>query len=60
MLFWGLFCDDTLVNVYATCGNMEFAQKMLDRLPQRNVFGWTGLTTGSLGFAIEAFGRIGE
>jgi len=27
------FVMTTLVNVYAKCGNMEFAQKLLDRVP---------------------------
>ncbi|XP_021743804.1 putative pentatricopeptide repeat-containing protein At5g52630 [Chenopodium quinoa] len=35
-----------LINVYAKCGRMEYAQKVFDRLPGRNVVSWTGLMTG--------------
>lgn len=40
------FVMTSLVNVYAKCGHMEFAQKVFDELPMRNVVGWTGLMTG--------------
>ncbi|XP_057533870.1 pentatricopeptide repeat-containing protein At2g22070-like [Amaranthus tricolor] len=35
-----------LINVYAKCGRMEYAQKVFDTLPRRNVVSWTGLMTG--------------
>ncbi|KAL9229192.1 hypothetical protein vseg_004685 [Gypsophila vaccaria] len=36
----------SLVNVYAKCGHMEYAQRVFDHLPGRNVVSWTGLMTG--------------
>ncbi|XP_074273379.1 pentatricopeptide repeat-containing protein At4g14850-like [Silene latifolia] len=36
----------SLVNVYAKCGQMEYAQRVFDHLPGRNVVSWTGLMTG--------------
>ncbi|KAK9758346.1 hypothetical protein RND81_01G224400 [Saponaria officinalis] len=36
----------SLVNVYAKCGQMGYAQRVFDHLPGRNVVSWTGLMTG--------------
>ncbi|KNA20047.1 hypothetical protein SOVF_056060 [Spinacia oleracea] len=40
------FVMTSLINVYAKCGRMEYAQEVFDRLPGRNVVSWTGLMTG--------------
>lgn len=40
------FVMTSLVNVYAKCGYMEYAQKVFNQLPGRNVVSWTGLMTG--------------
>ncbi|GAB4839860.1 hypothetical protein Ancab_020569 [Ancistrocladus abbreviatus] len=41
-----VFVMTFLVNVYAKCGRMDDAQKLFDKLPQRNVVTWTALMTG--------------
>ncbi|KAL5988410.1 hypothetical protein ACLOJK_036174 [Asimina triloba] len=41
-----LFLSTFLSTVYAKCGAMEFAQKLFDGLPRRNVVTWTALISG--------------
>lgn len=41
-----LFVTTFLVNVYAKCKIMEYARKVFDKLPRRNVVSWTALMTG--------------
>ncbi|KAK9166179.1 hypothetical protein Scep_001370 [Stephania cephalantha] len=41
-----LFLMTFLVNVYAKCGRMDYAHRVFDKLPQRNVVTWTSLMTG--------------
>lgn len=54
------FVMTSLINVYAKCGRMDYAQRVFNRLPQRNVVSWTGLMTGYVhgsqpGVAIRIF-----
>lgn len=37
---------NSLVNVYAKCGNFGYACKVLDSLPERDVVSWTALFSG--------------
>ncbi|XP_057724875.1 pentatricopeptide repeat-containing protein At3g24000, mitochondrial-like [Arachis stenosperma] len=41
-----VFLMSFLVNVYAKCGRMEAARKVFDKMPRRNVVGWTTLMVG--------------
>ncbi|KAG2698659.1 hypothetical protein I3760_07G160000 [Carya illinoinensis] len=41
-----LFIMTFLINVYAKCGTMDYARKVFDNLPRRNVVSWTTLMTG--------------
>ncbi|XP_031478545.1 pentatricopeptide repeat-containing protein At3g24000, mitochondrial-like isoform X1 [Nymphaea colorata] len=41
-----LFLSTFMINVYAKCGRMEYARRMFDNMPQRNVVTWTALMTG--------------
>lgn len=41
-----LFIMTFLINVYAKCGNIEYARTVFDNLPRRNVVSWTTLMTG--------------
>ncbi|KAL5705517.1 hypothetical protein ACHQM5_023814 [Ranunculus cassubicifolius] len=43
-----LFLMTFLINVYSKCGAMEYAQKVFDNFPGRNVVSWTALITGHL------------
>lgn len=46
----------SLVNVYAKCGNLVYARKVLDEMPEREVVSWTTLIQG---FVSKGFGRDG-
>ncbi|OVA11779.1 Pentatricopeptide repeat [Macleaya cordata] len=35
-----------LVNMYAKCGSIQFAQKVFDNIPEREVVSWTALIAG--------------
>lgn len=57
------FIGSALVDMYANCGLLMEAQKLLDGLPARNVVVWTALITGyaehGLGLeALECFERM--
>lgn len=47
-----------LINMYAKCGKLECAQKVLDGMPERNVVSWTAMISGyaQQGRADECFG----
>ncbi|KAF3773314.1 Pentatricopeptide repeat-containing protein [Nymphaea thermarum] len=41
-----VFAMTAVVNMYAKCGQMRDAQKMFDRMPQRDVVAWNALVSG--------------
>ncbi|WOK97444.1 hypothetical protein Cni_G06152 [Canna indica] len=41
-----IFISTSLVNAYMKCGATEYARKLFDKLPQRNVVTWTAMLTG--------------
>ena len=41
-----LFVGTTLVSLYAECGGVEFARKVFDEMPERNVVAWNAMVTG--------------
>ncbi|XP_077234067.1 putative pentatricopeptide repeat-containing protein At5g52630 [Tasmannia lanceolata] len=41
-----LFLSTFLINVYAKCSKMDYAFKLFDKLPRRNVVTWTAMMTG--------------
>ncbi|XP_057434651.1 putative pentatricopeptide repeat-containing protein At3g15130 [Lotus japonicus] len=43
-----LVLSNDLIDMYAKCGNVGFAFKVFDRMPQRNVVSWTALMCGYL------------
>ncbi|XP_006343635.2 pentatricopeptide repeat-containing protein At1g50270-like [Solanum tuberosum] len=47
---WGYVCDiyvqNSLLNLYASCGEIEFCQQVFDEMPQRDVVSWTVLIMG--------------
>ncbi|GFS43884.1 pentatricopeptide repeat (PPR) superfamily protein [Actinidia rufa] len=36
----------SLINFYAKCGGLDFARRVLDEMPERDVVSWTALITG--------------
>jgi pentatricopeptide repeat protein len=38
-----IFLTNTLINMYVKCGNMEFACKVFEDMPERNVVSWTAM-----------------
>lgn len=46
----------SLVNVYAKCGRLVCARKVLDEMPERDVVSWTALIQG---FVAEGYGTNG-
>lgn len=44
--FEDLYLMTFVVNVYGKCGEMDFARKLLDQLPKKNVVTWTSLMSG--------------
>ncbi|CAN6450823.1 unnamed protein product [Victoria cruziana] len=45
-IYENLFLSTFMINVYAKCGCMQYARRMFDGMPQRNVVTWTALMTG--------------
>ncbi|MCD9639717.1 hypothetical protein HAX54_024425 [Datura stramonium] len=47
---WGFACDiyvqNSLLNLYASCGEIEFCNQLFDEMPQRDVVSWTVLIMG--------------
>ncbi|XP_020212802.1 putative pentatricopeptide repeat-containing protein At3g15130 [Cajanus cajan] len=43
-----LILNNDLIDMYAKCGTVDFACKVFDRMPQRNVVSWTALMCGYL------------
>ncbi|XP_060175824.1 pentatricopeptide repeat-containing protein At1g74630 isoform X2 [Lycium barbarum] len=41
-----VFVGTTLVSMYAECGFLEFAWKVFDQMPERNVVAWNAMITG--------------
>lgn len=37
------YVNNYLLNLYAKCGHLDYAQKLFDRMPQRNLVSWTAL-----------------
>eukprot|EP01018_Ginkgo_biloba_P023999 Gb_36140 [translate_table: standard] len=60
-----VFVGSALVDMYAKCGSVENAQKVFDRMPDRNVVSWTAMIVGYAehGFiddALELFQKMPE
>lgn len=64
---WGFACDiyvqNSLLNLYASCGETEFCHQLFDEMPQRDVVSWTVLIMGykdcgKYGDAVGVFERM--
>ncbi|CAN1761419.1 Putative pentatricopeptide repeat-containing protein At3g23330 [Linum perenne] len=58
-----LFVGSALVDMYAKCGEMGFANKVFDEMPQRNLVSWNSMIVGFLrngvfGMAIGFFKKV--
>ncbi|WOH10450.1 hypothetical protein DCAR_0729919 [Daucus carota subsp. sativus] len=58
-----VFVGTTLVSMYAECGGLEFARKVFDEMPERNVVAWNAMVNGfcrggELKGAEEVFGLM--
>eukprot|EP01018_Ginkgo_biloba_P001598 Gb_35887 [translate_table: standard] len=40
------FVGNSLVDIYAKCGRMDYARQMFDKMPQRNVVSWNAMIAG--------------
>eukprot|EP01018_Ginkgo_biloba_P030678 Gb_05649 [translate_table: standard] len=49
-----IFVGNALVDMYAKCGNVDNARKVLDKMPIRNVISWTAMIVG---YAMHGCGR---
>ncbi|XP_008235032.1 PREDICTED: pentatricopeptide repeat-containing protein At5g43790-like [Prunus mume] len=43
---YDIYVQNSLLNVYASCGRMEFCRQVFDEMPQRDVVSWTVLIMG--------------
>ncbi|VVA14193.1 PREDICTED: pentatricopeptide [Prunus dulcis] len=43
---YDIYVHNSLLNVYASCGRMEFCRQVFDEMPQRDVVSWTVLIMG--------------
>ncbi len=41
-----IFITNHLVNMYSKCGDLDYALKLFDKMPQRNLVSWTAMITG--------------
>ncbi|KAK2975617.1 hypothetical protein RJ640_021062 [Escallonia rubra] len=41
-----LFVTNHLINMYAKCGYLDYAQQLFDGMPHRNIVSWTALISG--------------
>ncbi|XP_021863784.2 pentatricopeptide repeat-containing protein At3g26630, chloroplastic [Spinacia oleracea] len=50
--FYGkdMFVKNTLLDMYVKCGVLEYARKVFDEIPVRNVVSWTTMVSGLIGF----------
>lgn len=50
--FYGkdMFVKNTLLDMYLKCGVLEYARKVFDEIPVRNVVSWTTMVAGLVGF----------
>ncbi|EEF35728.1 pentatricopeptide repeat-containing protein, putative [Ricinus communis] len=60
-----LFVNTSLVSLYAKCGSIDDALKMLDLIPESNIVSWTAIISGYIGVgkyreAIDLFRRMLE
>ncbi|XP_057970479.1 putative pentatricopeptide repeat-containing protein At3g08820 [Malania oleifera] len=60
-----VFVKTSLVCLYAKCGILEYAHKVFDDIPEKNVVSWTAIITGYIDFgrfreAIDLFQRFLE
>eukprot|EP00257_Ricinus_communis_P019649 XP_015578697.1 pentatricopeptide repeat-containing protein At1g71420 [Ricinus communis] len=42
----GVFVTNHLINMYAKCGDLEYARQLFAEMPERNVVSWTALISG--------------
>ncbi|PRQ17214.1 putative tetratricopeptide-like helical domain, DYW domain-containing protein [Rosa chinensis] len=59
------FVVNTLIHVYATCGELEVARQVFDGLPERNVMAWNSMLAGYVknerwGEVVELFRKMLE
>ncbi|XP_049931970.1 pentatricopeptide repeat-containing protein At4g13650-like isoform X2 [Nymphaea colorata] len=41
-----VYVSSVLIDMYAKCGRLDIAQKMLDRLPEHDIVSWTSMISG--------------
>ncbi|CAN6464961.1 unnamed protein product [Victoria cruziana] len=41
-----VYVSSVLIDMYAKCGRLDIAQKMLDRLPEQDIVSWTSMISG--------------
>lgn len=51
-----IYIQNRLIDVYAKCGDLDYARKVFDRMPHRNVFTWNSISSALLkgGFVDDA------
>jgi len=45
-LYSDVYLGSALVDMYAKCGNVEYAQRVFNEMPERNVVSWNGMISG--------------
>ncbi|KAF3796135.1 Pentatricopeptide repeat-containing protein [Nymphaea thermarum] len=43
---FNVYVSSVLIDMYAKCGRLDIAQKMLDRLPEHDIVSWTSMISG--------------
>ncbi|XP_040371979.1 pentatricopeptide repeat-containing protein At4g18520, chloroplastic-like [Rosa chinensis] len=57
-----IFLTNHLLNMYSKCGHVDYALKLFDQMPHRNLVSWTAMVTGfsqNMRFS-ESFKNAGE